>query len=148
MENKCYLHDQTIENINAEILKIKIDNNLLFEKIENINNKLDKLSNIPLKYKNFQATGFYNIADVINEFNHKIDILFEKIEKLEPTKDIVLDTVNKYKVEIHEIMTEYKESITDNKIHKTSERLQLIISIATIVSMILSTTALLLSYFK
>ena len=82
------------------------------------------------------------------DVTNKLDTISNSIKESEMTKEKVLDIVDKYKIEINDIFQEYKDTLIDEKVNKTNNKLQLILAIGAILSMIISSITMFFTIHK
>lgn len=150
MENldTCQIHANMITRLQSDVIEVRTNNNIIIKKLDELSNKIDTATKIKLVRKGEVASGDYHLPELILDMHTKMDELTNEIKKSEITKEKVLEIVDKYKVEINDIFEEYKESEIDDKVSKTNNKLQLILTIGTIISMLFSSISIFFSIHK
>jgi len=138
MEDTCKIHSELIQNMQQDINQTKLMNDKILKRLDELAFKIDSISKVKLRKKGDYAEGDYNLADLMLDVTSKLDTISDSLKETEMTKEKVLDIVDKYKEEIKYIFDEYKETLNDDKVVKSNNKLQMILAIGAIVSMIVS----------
>ncbi len=150
MENldTCQIHANMITKLQSDVIGIMTNNNTIIRKLDELSNKIDTATKVKLVRKGEVASGDYHLPELILDMHTKMDELTNEIKKSEMTKEKVLAIVEQYKEEINNIFEEYKESEVNDKVSKTNNKLQLILTIGTIISMLFASISMFFSMNK
>ena len=150
MENleTCQIHANMITKLQGDVIEVRTNNNTIIRKLDEMSDKIDSITKIKMQKKGEHAVGEYHLIDVMMDINNKVDELSTTIKDSEITKEKVLEIVDKYKEEINDIFEEYKENETDNKVNKANNKLQLLLTIGTIISMLFASISMFFSIHK
>lgn len=142
MQDICREHSDLIQSIQQDINQTKLINDKILKRLDDLAFKIDSISKVKLRRKGEHAEGDYNLVDLMLDVTSKLDIISDSLRETEMTKEKVLGIVDKYKEEIKDIFDEYKETLIDDRVVKHNNKLQMILAIGAIISMIVSSISI------
>ena len=148
MEDTCKIHSELIYDLQQDVNHTKLTNDKILKRLDELAIKIDSISKVKIRKQGENAAGDYYLTDLMLDVTNKLDTISNSIKESEMTKEKVLDIVDKYKIEINDIFQEYKDTLIDEKVNKTNNKLQLILAIGAILSMIISSISMFFTIHK
>lgn len=142
MEDTCKIHSELIYDLQQDVNHTKLTNDKILKRLDELAIKMDSISKVKIRKQGEHAAGDYYLTDLMLDVTNKLDTISNSIKESEMTKEKVLNIVDKYKIEINDIFQEYKDTLIDEKVNKTNNKLQLILAIGAILSMIISSISM------